>query len=336
MADGREKGTILQILTFPWPWPCPTRTLIVRREPATIFAEPNGSLLAQIVADNQTFEFQSCPLLFPDGKTSTNLGLSWDLPRTVNMIVGQTIVLSTGQPDLVPSEARIRSGLPNDTRNFLKENDDALRKRNDTLPGSKADKRKIPGRRDATPNELFDALLKAQQEIADLIVLVEQGRIQHVNGLLRLLRLTITDKKDKPLPLLQHCAAMVGSQIIVFAPPINASRVPLPMTGVETIAFPISASATDLLKNAVDLDVWLESRAAQLNGRVLNQRELINNVANSIATHLDVQVRPEIDALRSWKSGIGGVDLDFIVHYVIAVSTAVRDIIPPILAAERT
>ena len=39
-----SQGTILLIMTFPWPWPCPTRTQVVQRGPATIFAEPNGSL----------------------------------------------------------------------------------------------------------------------------------------------------------------------------------------------------------------------------------------------------------------------------------------------------
>jgi hypothetical protein len=307
--------------------------LIVRREPAAIFAEPNGCLSVQITTTvGRVFEFRTCPIVL-DGKTSTNLGISWELPRAINIIAGRTFVLSSEQPDLVPTEAYIRSGLPNDTRDFTKENDQALKKRNDTFAGSKADKKQKPGRRDATFDELFDALRNAQQQFADLIVLVQQGKLHHVDGLLRLLRFTITDKKDKPLPLLQHCAAMVGLPLLIFAPPITATKIVIPMADVETFAWDISISATDLLKNAVDLDVWLESRAAQLDGRVLNQKELINNVANSIAAHLDVQVRPEVDALRNWKSGMSGVTLDSIVHYVVTVAGVVRDIIPLIFEA---
>ena len=108
------------------------------------------------------------------------------------------------------------------------------------------------------------------------------------------------------------------------------------MEGVETLGFPISADATDLLKNAVDLDIWLESRAAHLDGRVLSQRELINNIANTVAAHFDTQVRAETDMLRSWKSGIAGVDQDFVVHYAVAISAAVRDIIGPVVARRRS
>jgi hypothetical protein len=69
--------------------------------------------------------------------------------------------------------------------------------------------------------------------------------------------------------LLQLCAAMIDAPLIVFAPPTTALRDPLQITGVETLAFSISAVAANLLKNAVDLDVWLESRATQLDDACL-------------------------------------------------------------------
>jgi hypothetical protein len=69
---------------------------------------------------------------------------------------------------------------------------------------------------------------------------------------------------------------------------------------------------------------------------VLSQIEFINNVANTIAAHFDIQVRTESDMLRSSKSGVSGVDLDFVVHYATAISVAVRDISAPILAGRPT
>ena len=104
------------------------------------------------------------------------------------------------------------------------------------------------------------------------------------------------------------------------------------LPSVQSLAFPISSVATDLLRNEVDLDLWLESRAAQLGGRVLSQSELLNNIASSVAAHFDTQVREEVDMLRSWKSKIAGVDDDFVAHYALAISSAVRDISKPILA----
>jgi hypothetical protein len=292
-------------------------------------------LTVQIATGEQTFSFQTCRLVF-DGQTSTNVGVSWNLRRAVSMIVGKTIVLSAEESSLVPAEVHIPSEVPNDVRDFSDQNADALIKRRDAFARYRAEKKFTVGRRDATADEIIDALRRAQQQITELLNLVGKGEVDHVDGLLRLLRLTIADRTAEPLPLLQLCAAMTDAPLIVFAPPITALKDPLPMAGVETVAFPISAVATDLLKNAVDLDVWLESRAAQLHGRVLRQRELINNIANTIAAHFDTQVRAETDMLRSWKSGISGVDLDFVLHYAVAISAAVRDIGISILAGRPT
>lgn len=330
-AGNQNTGTILLMVTFPWPWPCARRIQIVQHGAASIFAEPNGSLLAQIISDHKIFEFESCPILL-DVKTSTNVGLSWKLPDTINMIVGQTIVLSTERPDSVPSEARIPSGVPNDTRDFTKENEQALQRRRDTLAGSKADKKPKPNRREASTDEIFDALERAQQELADLLDLVRRGKTHHIGGLLRLLTLMVTDSKDKPLPLLQMCAAIAGVPLIVFAPPINASKKPLPTDGVETLACSINSTPTDLLKNAVDIDVWLESRAAQLNGRVLNQKQLIDNISNSVARHFDIRVRDEADMLRSWKSEITDVTYDFTVHYTTDIAMVINALVSQTLA----
>ena len=328
-----SEGTVLLMLTFPWPWPwpCRARTKLVEREGVAIFAEPGGSLTVRIVSGRQVVEFQSCRLVF-DAPTSTNVGVSWKLPGSVHMIVGRTIVLSADAAELVPAEARIASGVPNDTRDFSQENATALARRCQTLARYEADKKAKKGRREASVKEIFDALATARQQIVELVEIVREGRLHHLDGLLRLLRLTIADRTARPLPLLQHCAAITNSPLLVFAPPINVDKKPLLMPGVQTLAFPINSVATDLLRNEIDLDVWLESRAVQLEGRVLSQSELLNNIASSVAAHFDAQVREEADMLRSWKSEIAGVDSDFIAHYALAISPAVRDISEPILA----
>jgi len=66
---------------------------------------------------------------------------------------------------------------------------------------------------------------------------------------------------------------------------------------------------------------------------VLSQSEFLNNIANTVAAHFDTQVREEADMLRSWKSEIAGVDSDFVAQYVLAISSAVRDISERILAS---
>ena len=324
------QGTVLLMMTLPWPWPCRVRTKLVERDVIVIFAETDGSLTVRIASEDHVVEFRSCPLVL-GGQTSTNVGVSWNLPDMVNMIVGKAIVLSVDHPELVPAEARIESGVPNDIRDFSEENAQALARRRDAFARYDAEKQIKEGKREATSKEIFDALERACRQISELTTFVGEGQLHHADGLLRLLRLTIADRTAKPLPLLQLCAAMTDSALLVFAPPINGGQQPLPMPMVQTLAFPISPVATDLLKNVVDLDVWLASRAAQLGGRVLSQSAFLNNIASSVAAHFDTQVRAEADMLRSWKSEIAGVDSDFMAHYALAVSSTVRDISGPIL-----
>jgi hypothetical protein len=130
------------------------------------------------------------------------------------------------------------------------------------------------------------------------------------------------------------CAAIIDAPVIVYVSPISTMKSAIPMSGFEALAFAISASPTATAKNIADIDVWLNSRASQLEGRVFNQSELINKIFNSVASHFDLQVLPEADMLRAWKSGMGGVNLDLLSLYTIAVATALRDVIPAILSAK--
>jgi hypothetical protein len=115
--------------------------------------------------------------------------VSWALPHAVNMIVGTTIVLSTEDSQLVPAEAHIRSGVPGDLHDFSDQNMEALVKRRDAFAPYTAHNKLKTGRRNATTNEIFDALQKVQDQIAELLTLVGSGKVHHVDGLLRLLRL---------------------------------------------------------------------------------------------------------------------------------------------------
>jgi hypothetical protein len=326
------RGMIAFILTLPWPWPCKSVTVLAQRGPVTLAADPSRALILQITNDRITSTFRSCRLVITE-PTTTSVAVSWNLPEAANMIVGQTVVLSAEQNATVPAEAIIVSGIPNDLRDFSQQNTEALRKRFDKLAGSRGDK-KLKPRRQVTAAEIFSELERVHQEIADLLLLVAQGKSHHVRGLLSALHLAIIDEKHKPLPLLQLCAATINAPLIVYAPPVTDCRKPWPLPGMESLAYLISATPGALTRNAVDLDVWLASRATQADGKVLSQRELMSKVANSIGRHFDLYVPAEVDMLRDWKSGIDGVDLDFLNRYTTAVSNAVQSVISAILAAK--
>ena len=147
-------GTMLSIITFPWPWPCAIRTKIIQREPVAIFAETDGSLSVHIASNDEVVEFQTSQIVF-DAQTSTNVGLSWNLPDAVALIVGKTFVLSIENSASVLTKAHITSGVPNDVRDFSQENQNALNKRRDAFAQYCVSRKLKDGRRDATRDEIF-------------------------------------------------------------------------------------------------------------------------------------------------------------------------------------
>jgi hypothetical protein len=246
----------------------------------------------------------------------------------MNMIVGRTIVISTEDNSVVLSEATITSGIPKDVRDYSKQNAEAVSKRRDRFAGSQP----RPGRRRASNDAAFEALRMELRQITDLLSLIDQGNVDHVPGILARLRMTIAE--GDPMPLLQMCAAMVNRPLVVYVPPITTSTKPLRSANLESIVYAISSIPTQLTKNAADLDVWLDSRAAQLKEQVLSQRKLLEHLGNTIGAHYAIDVHPMADLLRSWKSGIDGVDLDFLIRYVCSVAHVISELIPQILAVE--
>jgi hypothetical protein len=315
------EGTFLSIVTLPYPWPPRACTILFRNDALTLAAEPTGCLSTQVTAGGEAFRFTSCRLILSDdAPTTTNIGVSWRLPAAMNMIVGQNIVFSTEEPNLVPPEVRVTSGIPKDERDFSKENAEALEARRARLArvGQK------PGRRSGGKEYAFQALHDEHRQISDLLDLIDRGQTYHVPGLLGRLRVLIADKNQ--MPLLQMCAAMINKPLIVYVPPITTLKTPWPDASLASIVYAISSTATDMTKNPTDLDFWLQSRAMQVNGKMLNQGELLWTMGSTVGAHLDPNVHPSVDLLRGWNSELEGVSLDFFIQYVCAVARVIREL----------
>jgi hypothetical protein len=324
--DSALEGHFLSILVFPWPWPPASRQKWVQKEALTIFAETTGHLTVEITAQTQVCKFTSCRLIVSHGQTTTNVGVSWKLPELVNMIVGKTFVISTEDASVVPSETTVISGVPGGERNFSEENAKKLKKRHDTLAGSQP----VPGRRRGGKEEAFEALRQEYQQITELLKLIDQGGgTDNVPGLLSRIRMVIA--QGRPMPLLQLCAAMIDEPLIVYVPPITADRKPQEGAG-DSFVYAISLVATDLTKNAADLDLWLDSRAAQYDEKIHSQREVINHLGNTIGSHFDLDIHPTVEMLRSWRTGIDGVDLNFLVRYACTLGYITKELISHVLA----
>jgi hypothetical protein len=120
-AHAFNQGTIFLILTLPWPWP-PTSDLLLLEGPLVdgrwrIVARTDATIQLELHGEAENTVLRSCRLNLTE-PTSTNVGFSWMLPDSMHMIVGQSLVASLESPQMVPKEANIVNGVPNDRKDF--------------------------------------------------------------------------------------------------------------------------------------------------------------------------------------------------------------------------
>jgi hypothetical protein len=182
----------------------------VKNSPASIQSPKSHNLCDEVLV-----EFLTCSIKVPFENAATFVAASWSLPQC-NVLVGNQIAFSTESPDQVPSEIRISGTIPNDRRDFSKDNRDAVKKRADKLIGTQLK----PHQRRRGKDEIIELLRNERVQLNDLIAHLERGENQYVPGLARLLRLLIAD--NTTMPLLQLSAAHVNCPLIVYVPPITS------------------------------------------------------------------------------------------------------------------
>jgi hypothetical protein len=323
-----QLGTWLSILLMPWPWPPETPICLVRMPLTdghmTITAETSGSLKLTLDGSSQN-NFVSCPIMAPGPFAAANVGVSWNLP-SVNMLVGTTFVISTEQPSIVPAECKITGRVPNDLKDFSKENSQALTKRKARVAGIQ----RKPKHRRSTNQEMFRSLRDERDQIVDILKLMEEGKLAHLKGLSTRLRVLLA---DDPMALLQTCAAMVEAPLIVYVPPITRSdsrKITEP--SMVTIALAISSTPNGVAQNPADIDVWLASDAIRMSGRIISQKELLYCVGSYIGAHVNRDIHPTVDTLRSLTAGMDGVEIELLLQYLKAVANVCLVLIAQVLA----
>jgi hypothetical protein len=70
-----------------------------------------------------------------------------------------------------------------------------------------------------------------------------------------------------------------------------------------------------IARNAADIDVWLESWATSIEGRPSDQRELIQQIANNIGSHVALDAHPTVDMLKDIEAGIDGAEIELLANY---------------------
>jgi hypothetical protein len=157
-------------------------------------------------------------------------------------------------------------------------------------------------------------LAAGHAQLRDLLKHIDEGRIHHAFGLANLLGQMIT--KGEPMALVQTAAAEIGGSLTVYTS--ADPDLPIPIAPHGFIALNIRAVPTDVCWNPVDLDVWLETAAAIIDGQKFSHRKVIDQIRNKVGSHFSRDIAPLVAFLKSTSSAAtyGGNVHDHLVEYV--------------------
>lgn len=227
---------------------------------------------------------------------------------------------------MVQAECKITGRIPNDIKDFSEENRQALTKRKARLAGIQPK----PKQRRSTNQEMFRSLRDERDQMVDILKLIEEGKLAHLKGLATRLRVLLA---DDPMALLQTCAAIVEAPLIVYVPPITRSdSCKITEPSVVTLALAISSTPNGVAQNPADIDVWLASDAMRMNGQIISQKELLYYVGSNIGAHVDRDIHPTVDTLRSLTSGMDGIEIELLLQYLKAVANVCLVLMADVLA----
>ena len=172
------------------------------------------------------------------------------------------------------------------------------------------------GSRYGGPGYIFESLAEEVYQLRDLLGLVRQGHHAHVRGIAAKLRLFL--HKEGQMPLLQVCAAILNCELIVFCSNCPDYRRSAKST-LDTLGN-VSASLTDMLSNPIDIDVWLGLPSLHIGRNDLSNEKIIADLGNTVGNHLEPNILPSVDGLRSYQTGFDDGLVSRLITYVVEVA----------------
>lgn len=304
----------------PWPPPRPAESKmnlddgylqlkigVGRRIYASLHAISEGT-------ETELLHTNSCRL-YSDGAFVVTVAITWN--DDINIYVNNMIAGSTAQSISVPRRINLPPWKPPTTPgfDFSSKNANALTSRQKRY----LKLQEKSGTRFGGAAYLSQSLRDEAAQLKDLLRLVHNGSLFHVRGIASRLRLLLL--RDGQDPLLGMAAAVKNLPLICYTASNPKQKIPLEPT--FQISANISPIASGLYFNPVDIDVWLGLASLQIGSTSFSNEKLIADLGNTIGSHLDVNVLPQIDALRQLSHFDEGNAVDQLSLYVVQVATAV-------------
>jgi hypothetical protein len=320
----------MSMAAMPWPWPPKDNVVLTRADLEdgvfTLSFDISGKLRCQIRNEQQTIEVASCYLMVLWPNIYTYVTVTWDWPDIEIFVEKQHLVGSNARSGLIPNQFLIVGGKPNPNLfDFSACNAKAMTRRHGRFAGSQP----------SDQTNLFQALSNEVKQLSDLLALIDGGATHHVAGIAARLRMLVAD--GDPLPLLQLCAASIGKPLMIYTGPHPRGGFPqddlAPSQGWATL---LASSATEYLRNPIDVDVWLDLEGLRVGGKTTTNRSALRHIGNTVGAHFDAQVHPTVQMLRSVWVANGGTQFDLLIQYLFVIARVMKDVSERLLVENKT
>ena len=318
-----KEGTILVGVSMQGPWPLSTPLTMAELKLtdgiAYLICDPSGSLRVKIhdSEDRPVLDVLTCPIDIPQ-QMSAKIAFAWSLPDDWSLFINGKRAGSSN-PSEIPERLLLEKRPPPQKReDFSRQNNLAVRRRHDRLAGWQP----IPGRVKSTNLEIRAALEDEILQIQDLLGHLREGKLHHVKGLCRSLRMLIAT--GKPMPILQLYAATRDKPLIVYFDQVDNLTNFVREGGVVSFnVMPIQPEPVEDYPVPIDLNVWLENPWGAITGQILTNRQALKSIGDTIASHFDQDVLPLVVTLRTIKTEMHGIGIDFLLLYLGNVAVTV-------------
>jgi hypothetical protein len=148
--------------------------------------------------------------------------------------------------------------------------------------------------------------------LSDHLKSVREGKKPFIKELASDLRTLL--QASRPMPLLQMRAAVDDKPLIVYTSARPSLKNPLE----PSFQFQLNAKASPrgVWTNPIDIDVWLKHDAFTASGVTLSHGKLIQELGNTIGSHLDRDILPSVLNLRASRTHEFGVEVDMVQSYL--------------------
>ena len=298
---------------------------IIENGIADLYATPDSTIkLVLSSKEGHSAELETCPIITGPQISRFIFSASWDCEE-VDLHINGYHVAATDPTKKTEVSVQWSSPVSDSAREIfqnISQDNERCRDRRKDEAGYLTAKN---GRIVSSSDKPFLDLENAIKQLNDQIAAIRLGELYQDTALATRLRALICRPKSQT-PLLQRCAGELNHPLIFWCIPPLLPQFWVPYSDEQlslhlSISIDFSPEKISETQVPMDIDFWLQKKAARHQSKCYTNDEVIRAFADTEAAHYDVGIEPLVNALKSVQTGTN--DMTMLHNYFLMVAECV-------------